>query len=96
MLMPIVVNPFLDIFTRVTQLFKPVNRGAFTDAGMFLCQIKCGKYDFVNMATEKFWGYGAKILGCKVSPYTMQDSLVIEKGILSVFGTCFCWRKTLK
>ena len=24
-LMPIMVNPFLDIFTRVTQLFKPVN-----------------------------------------------------------------------
>src|ERR1700732_5240208 len=83
------VNPFLDIFTRVAELFKPVNCCSFTDAGVFLCQIECRKYDVVDMATEEFGCYCSKILGCQISPYSMQDSFIIEECVLTMFGTCF-------
>jgi hypothetical protein len=90
----IMVNPFLDIFTRVAELFKPVNCCLFTDAGIFLCQIECGKYGVVDMATEEFGCCGSKILGCQILPYSMQDSFIIEECVLTMFGTCFGGRKT--
>ena len=93
--MPVMVNPFPDIFIGVAKLFKPVNCCSFTDAGIFLCQIKCGKDGFIDMTTEQFGCYGSEILGCKVSPYSMQDSFVIEECVLTMFGTCLGWRKTL-
>ena len=93
--MSIMVNPFLDIFTRVAELFKPVNCCSFTDAGVFPCQIECGKYGVVDMATEEFGCYGSEILSCQISPYSMQDSFVIEECVLTMFGICFGWRKML-
>ena len=82
--MSIMVNPFLDIFTGVAKLFKPVNCCSFADAGILPCQIKCKKYGIVDMVTEVFRCYGAEILGCNISPYSMQDSFVVKKCVLTV------------
>ena len=91
--MSVMVNPFLDIFTGVAKLFKPVNCCSFADAGILPCQIKCRKYGIVDMVTEVFRCYGAKILGCNISLYSMQDSFIVKKHVLTMFGTLFSRRK---
>ena len=97
--MSIMVNLFLDIFTRVAKIFKPINCCSFTNAGVFLCQIECGKYGVVDMVTEVFGCYGSEILSCQISPYSMQDSFVITECVLTMFNTAlvggrhWCFRR---
>ena len=75
--MPLVVQAFLDIFACIPQLLQPLNGCALTN-GCPSSEGESRKNNFVHMTTEEEGGDGAKLLGCKVILYCVDNILVIE------------------
>ena len=71
------IHPFSDIFAGIPQLLQPLNSCALTDACLS-CEGECWKNDVVDVTTEEERGNGAKLLGCKVIVYSMDNILIIE------------------
>jgi len=92
--MPIMVHAFSDVFAGISQLLQPLNSCALADA----CLSSEGegqKNDLVDMTTEEEGGDGAELLCGKVIAYSMDNILVVEQRILTVFKVCLRWWQSL-
>ena len=75
--MPIVVDAFSDIFSGIPQFLQPLNSCALTD-GCLSSEGECWKNDVVDMMTEEEGSDGAKLLGCKVIVYGVDNILIVK------------------
>lgn len=82
--MPIKIHSLFDILALISELVQPADGCALANRAFLGGRAQGWNDDLVDMSTEFKWCDSAEILGCKISPYSKNNILVVKECISEV------------